>query len=81
MIQSASRKLPLLLVFGCLTWPLDAQAAGKPKLAVVLGHDAPALEQFAADALCASLDKLFDIQVQPSRWPIRDQRQELLSRR
>ena len=45
-------RLPLILFFGCLgvvSWPLHAQANDGPKMAIVLGHDAPTLEQFAAD--------------------------------
>ena len=62
-------RLPLILFFGCLgvvSWPLHARANDGPKMGIVLGHDAPTLEQFAADQLCDYLGRLFNIKVQPT---------------
>ena len=68
MKPTASRML-LVLLFGCtvcLEWPLPARADEGLQLGVVLGPDAPKLEQFAADQLCDYLGTLFDMQVQPT---------------
>jgi hypothetical protein len=44
---------------------LNAQrAAGR--VSVIVGQNAPALERFAASELCGYLNKLFDLQTQPT---------------
>jgi len=47
---------------------LNAQPASK-KVAVIVGNNAPELENFAASELCRYLDKLFGVRVQPTTDP------------
>ena len=58
--------LPLLLLLHCLAYPLSTRGDDRPQIGVVIGPDAPQLEQFAADQLCDYLGRLFNIQVQPT---------------
>src|SRR6266516_8094361 len=44
---------------------LNAQPSSK-KVAVIVGNNAPELENFAASELCGYLDKLFGVRVQPT---------------
>ena len=58
------------MVSVCLFWlalatPISGASLNE-SVAVVTGTDAPELERFAARELCGYLEKLFDLQVQPS---------------
>ena len=53
--------------------PRNAKAgtAGPPAVNVVLGENAPKLEQFAAAELCRYLDRLYGLKVQPTTAPVK----------
>src|SRR5579883_1743467 len=68
--------LRLFFRYSTLFWLLTLCAAGahsqpnSPRIAVVIGKDAPPLDRFAASQLCAYLDKLFGVKAQPLATPI-----------
>ncbi len=69
MIKTIAWRLSLILLVGCLGWlvcPSQARADDGNNLGIVVGPDAPRLEQFAADQLGDYLGKLFGLEVRPT---------------
>ena len=73
---SAEKRPSTLISFRalCLLWtiltvtaaPWARATEGTSRVAVVVGREAPALEQYAAEQLCSYLNMLFDISTQPT---------------
>ena len=70
--------LTLVLSYPASTQIARADEADSPAVSVVLGEDAPKLEQFAAAELCRYLKSLYGLNIQPAAAPDKSAEMTLL---